>query len=87
MNTKFKKHKISQEFFLLEVKESQAVRTADSQSDREFCDSTGNMITAQIGLHSILAITKNALTEAFSLACLEIRSRNEEAINSTWNRI
>ena len=85
MNTKFKKHKISQEFFLLEVKESQAVRTADSQSDREFCDS--NMITAQIGLHSILAITKNALTEAFSLACLEIRSRNEEAINSTWNRI
>ena len=24
---------------------------------------------------------------AFSLACLEIRSRNEEAINSTQNRI
>ena len=30
---------------------------------------------------------KNALTTAFSLACLEIRSRNEEAINSTRNRI
>ena len=30
---------------------------------------------------------KNTLTAAFSLACLEIRSRNEEAIDSTWNRI
>ena len=30
---------------------------------------------------------KNALTTAFSLACLEVRSRNEEAINSTRNRI
>ena len=30
---------------------------------------------------------KNDLTAAFSLACLEIRSRNEEAINSTRNRI
>ena len=30
---------------------------------------------------------KNALTAAFSLACLEIRSRNKEAINSTRNRI
>ena len=29
----------------------------------------------------------DALTPALSLACLEIRSRNEEAINSTWNRI
>ena len=29
----------------------------------------------------------NAPTAAFSLACLEIRSRNEEAINSTRNRI
>ena len=55
------------------------------------------MITAQTGLHSILTITsidhkliiinKNALTEAFSLACLKIRLRNEEAINSTRNRI
>ena len=55
------------------------------------------MITAQIGLHSILTITsidhkliiinKNALTEAFSLACLKIRLRNEEAINSAQNRI
>ena len=26
---------------------------------------------------------KNALTEEISLACLEIRARNEEAINST----
>ena len=39
----------------MEVKESQEARTADSESDWEFCDS--NMITAQIGLHSILAIT------------------------------
>ena len=30
---------------------------------------------------------KNALTATFSLACLEIRSRNGEAINSTQNRI
>ena len=30
---------------------------------------------------------KNALTGAFRLACLEIRSTNEEAINSTRNRI
>ena len=30
---------------------------------------------------------KDALTAAFSLAYLEIRSRNEEAINSTLNRI
>ena len=30
---------------------------------------------------------KNALTAAFSHACLEIRSRNEEAINSKRNRI
>ena len=30
---------------------------------------------------------KNALTAAFGLASLEIRSRNEEAINSTRNRI
>ena len=29
---------------------------------------------------------RNALTAAFNLACLEIRSRNEEAINSTRNR-
>ena len=32
-------------------------------------------------------INKNVLTAAFSLTCLEIRSRNEEAINSTRNRI
>ena len=30
---------------------------------------------------------KSALAASFSLACLEIRSRNEEAINSTRNRI
>ena len=35
----------------------------------------------------ILKKNKKALTAAFSLACLEIRSRNEEAINSTQNRI
>ena len=34
-----------------------------------------------------LTKNKNALTAAFSLACLEIRSRNEEAINSTRNMI
>ena len=32
-------------------------------------------------------MNKNALTAALSLACMEIRSRNEEAINSTRNRI
>ena len=32
-------------------------------------------------------MNKNALTAALSLACMEIRSRNEEAINSTQNRI
>ena len=30
---------------------------------------------------------KKALTAAFSFACLEIRSGNGEAINSTRNRI
>ena len=35
----------------------------------------------------IWAKNKNALTAAYSLPCLEIRSRNEEAINSTRNRI
>ena len=30
---------------------------------------------------------QDALRAAFSLACLEIRSRNEEVINSTRNRI
>ena len=30
---------------------------------------------------------KKALTAAFRLACLEIRSRNEEAVNSTRNMI
>ena len=30
---------------------------------------------------------KNALTATFSLACLEVRSINERAINSTRNRI
>ena len=30
---------------------------------------------------------KNALTAAFILACLELRSRNEEAINSKRNVI
>ena len=34
-----------------------------------------------------LSLNKNALTAAFSLVCLEIRSRNEEAINSTKNMI
>ena len=34
-----------------------------------------------------LSLNKNALTAAFSLVCLEIRSRNEEAINSTRNMI
>ena len=30
---------------------------------------------------------QNTLTAAFSVACLEIRSRNEEVINSTRNRM
>ena len=30
---------------------------------------------------------KNALTASVSLTCLEIRSRNEEAVNSTRNKI
>ena len=33
-----------------------------------------------------LLYNKNAVTAAFSLTRLEIRSRNEEAINSTRNR-
>ena len=37
--------------------------------------------------HPVLGINKNALTVAFRLACLGIRSRNEEAINSARNRI
>ena len=36
---------------------------------------------------SILKHNKNVLTVAFSLACLEIRSRNKEVINSTTNTI
>ena len=36
---------------------------------------------------NFLVTNNNALTAAFSLAFLEIRSRNEEAINSTRNRI
>ena len=32
-------------------------------------------------------MNKNALTAALSLACMEIKSRNEEVINSTWYRI
>ena len=31
--------------------------------------------------------TRTLLQRCLSLACLEIRSRNEQAINSTWNRI
>ena len=36
---------------------------------------------------SSLFLNKSALSVAFSLACLEIRSRKEEAINSSRNRI
>ena len=32
-------------------------------------------------------LKKNALTAALSLACLKMRSRNEEVINSSRNRI
>ena len=35
----------------------------------------------------IVYSSKNALTAALSLACLVIRSRNKEAINSTRNRV
>ena len=34
-----------------------------------------------------VSCNKNAPTAKFSLACLEIRLRNEEAINSARNRI
>ena len=36
---------------------------------------------------SNIGTNKIGLTAALSLACLKIRSRNEEAINSTQNRI
>ena len=36
---------------------------------------------------TLIVVNKNALTAAFSLAWLEITSRNEEAINSARNRI
>ena len=32
-------------------------------------------------------LNKNVLTAELSFACVEIRSRNEEAIDSSWNRI
>ena len=40
-------------------------------------------------LHSstVVYLNKNALTAVVSLACLETRSRNEEAVNSTQNTI
>ena len=38
-------------------------------------------------LLGIWKMNKKALTAALSLACMEIRSRNEEAINSTRNKI
>ena len=37
--------------------------------------------------HKERIVSKNALTTATGLACLEIRSRHEEAINSTRNMI
>ena len=46
----------------------------------EFC-ATSSLVV------DILEQNKNALTAAISLACWKIRSRNEEAINSTRNRI
>ena len=36
---------------------------------------------------TFFGLNKKAPTAAFPCACLEIRSRNEEAINSTQNRI
>ena len=46
------------------------------------------LISAQVYIiFSQILGNKNALTAAFSLTSLEIRSRNEEAINSTRNRI
>ena len=40
-------------------------------------------------LHSsiVVYLNKNALTTVISLACLEIRSRNEDAVNSTRNKM
>ena len=37
--------------------------------------------------HPVLGINRNAITVAFRLARLGIRLRNEEAINSTRNRV
>ena len=49
-------------------------------------------VEIESNIHSILLISqadkdKNALSAAFSLACLEIRPRNKGAINSTRNSI
>ena len=41
---------------------------------------------SDLALGQKLCHNRNVLTAAFNLACLEIRSRNEEAINSTRNR-
>ena len=50
------------------------------------CTITEFCVTSSLAL-DILEQNKNALTAAISLNCLEIRSRNEEAINSTRNRV
>ena len=50
------------------------------------CTITEFCVISSLAL-DILEQNKNALAAAITLACLEIRSRNEEAINSTRNRI
>ena len=48
---------------------------------------TLNYSVRKLKYSPILKHDKNALTAALSLTCLEIRSRNKEAINSTINTI
>ena len=45
------------------------------------------LVTAFKHLSTVVYLNKNALTGAVSLACLEIRSRNEETVNSARNTI
>ena len=70
------------------------LKTLSEKSKKSFCEDRKVMWLVQVRQkHStklatdLLSYNKNALTASFRLACLEIRSRNEEAINSTRSRI
>ena len=56
-------------------------------SQRILCSKWRTLQSLMPNEYPVLGINNNALTAAFRLACLGIRSRNEEAINSTRNRI